>query len=154
MQPFPKATPAAAFLVRACGTLRAMPVSLQLHTVPGAYAIAQLPPGAPIPAWASGPGFSAIVRASDELSIVCLQARVPAGVTAVPDWICLRTVGPFDFEAAGIVYALIGPLSTEGIGVFVVCTFDGEHLLIARKDRERAEALLRAAGHHWDGVGD
>lgn len=128
-------------------------LSLQLRTVPGRYAVAQLPADAAIPAWANGPGFSAIVRASDELTIVCLQERVPAGtpgtLRAERDWICLRTVGPFDFQAAGIVHALIQPLSTQGVGVFVVCTFDGEHLLIAARDEVKARGLLRAAGHEW-----
>lgn len=129
------------------------PIALHLRTVPGRYAVAQLPADAPIPAWANAPGFSAIVRASDELTIVCQQEHVPADIPgtlrAERDWICLRTVGPFDFQAAGIVYALIQPLSTQGVGVFVVCTFDGEHLLIAARDEEKARALLAAAGHDW-----
>lgn len=128
-------------------------LSLQLRTVPGRYAVAQLPADAAIPAWADGPGLCALVRASDELSVVCLQERVPSDtpgtLRAERDWICLRTVGPFDFQAAGIVHALIQPLSTQGIGVFVVCTFDGEHLLIAARDEEKARGLLRAAGHEW-----
>lgn len=127
------------------------PIALHLRTVPGRYTVAQLPPEAPIPAWANGPGFAAIVRASDELTIVCLQERVPAEVRTERDWICLRTVGPFDFQAAGIVHALIQPLSTQGVGVFVVCTFDGEHLLIAARDEAKARALLAAAGHDWQG---
>lgn len=124
-------------------------LSLRLRTVPGRYAVAQLPADAPFPTWADGPGLCALVRASDELSVVCLQERVPSDVHAERDWICLRTVGPFDFQAAGIVHALIQPLSTQGIGVFVVCTFDGEHLLIATRDEARARTLLRAAGHLW-----
>lgn len=126
-----------------------LPMTLQLRTVPGRYAVAQLPPDAPIPPWVNGPGFSAIVRASDELTIVCLQERVPAEVRAERDWICLRTVGPFDFQATGIVHTLIQPLSTQGVGVFVVCTFDGEHLLIAARDEEKARELLQVAGHQW-----
>lgn len=129
------------------------PIALQLRTIPGRYAVAQLPPDAAIPAWANGPGFAAIVRASDELTIVCQQERVPADIPgtlrAERDWICLRTVGPFDFQAAGIVHALIQPLSTNGVGVFVVCTFDGEHLLIGARDASKAKALLQAAGHQW-----
>ena len=124
-------------------------LSLQLRTVPGRYAVAQLPADAAFPTWADGPGLCALVRASDELSVVCLQERVPSDVRAERDWICLRTVGPFDFQAAGIVHALIQPLSTQGIGVFVVCTFDGEHLLIAARDEEKARGLLWAAGHEW-----
>jgi hypothetical protein len=59
----------------------------------------------------------------------------------------LRSIGPFAFEESGVVLRLIEPLSKADLGVFVVCTFDGEHLLVASKDRMQAEKLLRAAGH-------
>ncbi|CAM5186886.1 hypothetical protein CDEN61S_01998 [Castellaniella denitrificans] len=124
-----------------------MSISLKLRFVFGRYAIARLAPDGPIPDWASGPGFSAVIRADDELTIVCHENRVPDGVEAEHGWACLRTIGPFDFQAAGIVHALIGPLSSNGIGVFVVCTFDGEHVLIADRDRDRARDLLASAGH-------
>jgi len=126
-----------------------MSISLKLRFVSGRYAIARLAPDGPIPGWASGPGFSAIIRADDELTIVCHENRVPDGVEAEHGWACLRTIGPFDFQAAGIVHALIGPLSSNGIGVFVVCTFDGEHVLIADRDRDRARDLLASAGHRF-----
>jgi len=124
-------------------------MSLKLRFVAGRYAVARLPPDATIPGWASGPGFSAIVRADDELTIVCLEDRVPDNVESEPGWACLRTIGPFDFQATGIVHSLIAPLSSNGIGVFVVCTFDGEHLLVAESDRAKAHDLLLAAGHEF-----
>lgn len=126
-----------------------MTVKLKLRFVPGRYAVTRLGADAAIPAWTSGPGFCAIIRADDELTIVCSDTRVPDGVEAERGWICLRTVGPFDFQATGIVQSLIAPLSSNGIGVFVVCTFDGEHLLIAEPDRDRAIGLLIAAGHSF-----
>lgn len=124
-----------------------MPASLKLRFVPGRYAVARLATESPIPGWASGPGFSSIVRADDELTIVCSDDRVPHGVEAERGWACLRTIGPFAFQATGIVHSLISPLSLNGVGVFVVCTFDGEHLLIAEGDRQKAIDLLIEAGH-------
>jgi hypothetical protein len=126
-----------------------MPTPLKLRFVPGRYSVARLAPDSSIPGWASGPGFSAIIRADDELTIVCHEDRVPEGVEAEHGWACLRTIGPFDFQATGIVHFLIGPLSSNGIGVFVVCTFDGEHVLIADRDRDKARSLLTAAGHNF-----
>lgn len=120
---------------------------LNLRFVAGRYGVARLAADAPFPVWADGPGFVAIARAEDELTVVCLAERIPAGVQAGRDWVCLRTLGPFAFDATGIVQALIAPLSENGVGVFVVCTFDGEHLLIAAKDAARACDLLLAAGH-------
>jgi hypothetical protein len=124
-----------------------MPISLKLRLVAGRYAVVRLASDSPIPHWVSGPGFSAIVRADDELTVVCLEDRVPEGTEAERGWACLRTIGPFDFQATGIVHSLVNPLSSNGIGVFVICTYDGEHLLVAGSDRQKAVDLLVAAGH-------
>jgi uncharacterized protein len=124
-----------------------MSIELKIKAVPGTFAVARLSADAAIPDWASRSGFSAIIRAEDELTIVCLAELVPADVEAERGWACLRTVGPFEFEAAGIVRALIEPISSNGIGVFVVCTFDGEHVLVPSEDMERACSELIAAGH-------
>ena len=72
--------------------------------------MARMPADAALPGWASGPGLSAMIRADDELTIVCDQERVPMEVEAERDWICLRTIGPFDFQTTGVVQSLISPL--------------------------------------------
>lgn len=120
---------------------------LAIRPVPGTYAIARLPAGAPLPPWADGPGFVSIVRADDEVTVVCQQDRVPAAVETDRNWACLRTVGPFAFDATGIVTALIAPLSQNGIGIFVSCTFDGEHVLVKQAELPEAKRLLAKAGH-------
>jgi len=120
---------------------------LRIRFVPGRYAVARLPAGADIPTWLNGPGFQAIVRSDDELSLVCFEDRVPSKVEAERGWACVRTIGPFPFNATGIVQSLITPLSEYGIGVFVVCTYDGEHMLIPGQDAEKAIRCLENAGH-------
>lgn len=121
--------------------------SIPLRTVPGLYGIAKLAQDAPVPGWANGPGLCAMVRADDELTVVCLQDRIPDGVNVAPNWRCLRSVGPFAFDATGIVLSIISPLSTQGVGVFVLCTFDGEHILVAEQQWEQSLMLLKEAGH-------
>jgi uncharacterized protein len=123
--------------------------SLRLRLVPGRYGIARLAQDAAVPGWAGGEGFRAVVQADDETTIVCLQERIPDEIESSRDWLCLRTVGPFAFDAAGIVSSLVAPLSAAGIGVFVLCTFDGEHLLVAERDMAQASALLEANGHRF-----
>lgn len=56
-------------------------------------------------------------------------------------------VGPFAFGATGIVLAVVRPLSEGRIGVFVVSTYDGGHLLVKHADLEQASKLLVLAGH-------
>ena len=127
-----------------------MSVALRLRGVPGIYGVARLSPASPIPHWFDGPGFSALMRADDELTLVCLQERIPETVEAERSWRCFRSLGPIPFNATGIVRALIEPLSTQGIGVFVVCTFDGEHILVAETDWEKSKGLLEQAGHVFE----
>ncbi len=43
--------------------------------------------------------------------------------------------------------AIIRPLSTGGVGIFVLCTFDGEHILVPDRDWARSRQLLEQAGH-------
>ncbi|WP_306151444.1 ACT domain-containing protein [Roseovarius sp. MMSF_3281] len=100
-----------------------MAMALTLRWVPGVYGLARLAPDACLPAWIRGPGFVSLSWADDEVTVIC--------------------------DAAGIVQALIAPLSDNGIGVFVICTFDGEHLLIRQMDKPRAVALLQEAGHRF-----
>lgn len=128
-----------------------MTLKLTLRLVPGTFAISRLAANDPLPDWLGAAPFSAMIRAEDEMTVVCDQASVPDMVHSDRDWACLRTVGPFPFEAAGIVRTLIGPLSENGIGVFVLCTFDGEHLLVKHTDLDRAAALLAQAGHVFEG---
>ncbi|MGX9354530.1 ACT domain-containing protein [Roseobacteraceae bacterium S113] len=120
---------------------------MNLRVVPGRFGVARLDADHPIPDWFAGPGFRAIVHSDDETTVVCLENRIPDGVEAEKGWMCLRTIGPFPFEAAGVVQALITPLSSNGVGVFVVCTFDGEHVLLPASEAEAARRFLEAAGH-------
>jgi uncharacterized protein len=129
-----------------------MSKSIRLQQLPGAYAIARLEPTDRFPPWADGAGFVSIARNVDELSIVCLQERIPAAVKTDRDWTAFRFVGPFAFGETGIVLSVIRPLSEGGLGVFVVSTFDGDHLLLKTTDLQRGRALLLEAGHQLPAV--
>lgn len=118
-----------------------------LRQLDGDYAVARLAPEAAIPAWADGEGFVSISRTDDELSITCLAARVPAGVQSSGPWLCLKLQGPFAFDEYGILLAIVQPLSAAGLGVYVVSSYDTDHLLLLRSVAERGIGLLEAAGH-------
>ena len=129
-----------------------MTTSTELHSItlelsPRDYAVSRLDAAAPIPAWADGRGFVSISRSPHELSIVCEAARVPAGTVSEGGWTCLRFVGPFAFGATGIVLSVVRPLSLGALGVFVVSTFDGDHILVKSADMPAARQLLHQAGH-------
>lgn len=124
-----------------------MTAKITLRRLDGAYGIARLAPNAPIPAWADGPGFVSISRTDDELSITCRADRIPATIHHDTGWRCFKFQGPFAFDQAGILLAVIEPLSRNGLGVFVVSTFDTDHLLLKAPDIPHAEHLLVEAGH-------
>jgi hypothetical protein len=124
-----------------------MAAQITLRKLAGSYAIARLEPADRIPAWADGDGFVSISRTEDELSIVCRQERVPSGIKQDSGWTCYKFQGPFAFGETGIVLSVIRPLSENGIGIFVVSTFDGDHLLIKTADEPKGRELLQAAGY-------
>ena len=120
---------------------------IELEQAQGEYAVCRLAPNAAIPFWADGTGFVTISRSAHELSIVCLAERVPADTQYENGWTCLRFVGPFAFGATGIVLSVVRPLSEGKLGVFVISTFDGDHLLLKTDDMPKAAMLLSQAGH-------
>lgn len=126
-----------------------MAAKVRLKRLTGTYCVCRLDPSAPIPDWADGEGFVSISRSDDELSIVCRAERAPDEVKQDSGWACYKFVGPFAFGETGIVSSVIGPLSDAGIGIgiFVVSTFDGDHMLIKQADVTRAEPVLSASGH-------
>ena len=86
------------------------PAGIRLKKLPGLYAISRLEAGHGIPDWADGPGFVSIARTEDELSITCLQDRVPDSVRQDSDWVAFKFEGPFAFGETGIVLSVIRPL--------------------------------------------
>jgi hypothetical protein len=55
---------------------------LTLRLLPATFAICQLEPDAPFPAWLPRQGFTATIRAEDELTIYCDETAVPQDVRA------------------------------------------------------------------------
>ncbi len=121
-------------------------LALTLH--PERYAVCRLAPDAPLPAWADGGPFVSVTRTRDELSIVAPQARVPGGIQAETGWRCLSVTGPFDLDGViGVLAALAVPLAEAGISIFVVSSYDTDHLLLRDEYLQRAVEALEQAGH-------
>jgi hypothetical protein len=124
-----------------------MAKSVRLKPLAGSYAISRLDASADVPVWADGPGFVSIGRTEDELSVVCLEQRVPDSIRKDGGWSVFKFEGPFAFSETGILLSVIAPLSDNGIGIFAVSTFDTDYLLVKTTDAESARARLIAAGH-------
>lgn len=110
-------------------------------------AICRLPADATVPPWAFEGDFVSITRTSEELAIVCLDGTVPASVRRERPWRRLSVRGPLEFSLVGVLASIAAPLAQAGISLFVVSTFDTDHVLVKQSDLERACAALRDAGH-------
>ena len=120
---------------------------MELRVRPEVLAVCRLPADAPWPSpVADGSLFSASVSDS-ELSLVCPEDAAPPHARTEPGWRALSVVGPLAFSLVGVVASLTGPLADAGVSVFVLSTFDTDHLLVRSDDLEQAIAVLRSSGH-------
>jgi hypothetical protein len=122
----------------------------ELDLLPGSYAVARLGPGDPVPAWAHDETLMSVTRTAGELSVVCPQDAVPAGVRCERGFRALALRGPLDFALTGVLHELTGPLARAGIPVLAISTFDTDVLLVRDADLPRA---ARALGFAQGGPG-
>jgi len=120
---------------------------LKFRQLPGHYAIVRLAPESPVPAWATKGEFTSITRSVDELSIVCPADNLTRDVQSPHHWTCLKLEGPFPFSLTGVLLSFIEPLSTKGIPIFAISTYDTDYVLIQEDFAGSAIDLLREAGH-------
>jgi uncharacterized protein len=120
---------------------------LRFSRLPGSFAVCRLSSSASLPDWASQGIFLSITRTPEELSIVCPEGQVPAGVHHENDWACLKLEGPFPFAETGILVSFVQPLSDRAIPIFAISTFDTDYVLVKSSWLERALAALKDAGH-------
>lgn len=123
---------------------------MNLVSVAGRFAVCRFPPTAALPSWVSDcREFFSVTRTNDELSIVCLESRVPSNTQQCEQpWACLKVQGPLDFALTGILSALAQPLAAAGISIFVVSTFDTDYLLVKEHKLQDAATVLTAEGHN------
>jgi hypothetical protein len=119
----------------------------RLNVKPGLFAVARLSAGAKIPAWALRDGFHSITRTATQLSIVCRQDRVPAGVRRQDGFRCLEVLGPLAFDAIGVLSSLVWPLASARISILAISTFDTDLLFVPRARFAAAVRALERAGH-------
>jgi hypothetical protein len=113
----------------------------------GPYAIVRLARDASVPEWASKGEFTSVTRTSEELSIVCPASSLHRDVDAQHYWICLKLDGPFPFSQTGVLLSFIEPLSSKGIPIFAISTYDTDYVLIQEEWAGVALSALQEAGH-------
>lgn len=121
-----------------------------LYLFEASFAICRLDKDAAVPDWATSGDFFSVARTPDELSIVCSQTDVPAGVECEVGWRCLKVESPFQFDLSGMITSIAAPLAGAGIDLFVVATQDSDYLMVEEPDLEQTILVLSQAGHRVD----
>ncbi len=124
------------------------PTGLSLTVLEDRLAVAQLPPGAGLPAWLdwSDPLVGA-TRTGEALSILCPEARIPATVAADRGWRAFRVEaasvdGAGDSALFGVLAAIAAPLAQAQIAIFAMSTAASHYVLVRAGDLDRAAAVL------------
>lgn len=126
-----------------------MGITVDLEHLAGDYSVSRLPVDQPLPNWVAGPGLVNVTYATDEISVVCQSDRVPVQTETSPGWNAIKVSTKFGFDEAGVVLSVVKPISSTGLGVFVVSTFYRDYLLVRSNELDTAKRLLLAAGHHF-----
>ncbi|MCH7823237.1 MAG: hypothetical protein IH849_00415 [Acidobacteria bacterium] len=71
------------------------------------YGICKFGAKALVPVWVDGGGFWSVARTPEELSIVCEERLIPAGVHSETGFSCLRVIGPLGFASVGVIASLL-----------------------------------------------
>ena len=119
---------------------------MDLELLPAELAICRLDPGVPFPSWVRG-DLIAVVRTSEELSVVCDAGALPEGLDCSRGWRAVRVAGTMDLSLTGVLAKLLAPLAEAEVPIFAVSSFDTDYVLVRGERLEQARAALEAAGH-------
>ena len=121
---------------------------MTLDVLPGRLAVCRLDADAPVPAWAlEAQAPSSFTRTAGELSVICREEAVPAGVTQRGGWRALAVRGQLDFALTGVLASIASPLAAAGVAILALATYDTDLVLVLDSELNRAVAALRGAGH-------
>lgn len=87
----------------------------------------------------------------EENSLVCSVENVPDNTTERDDgWRCFRIKGVLDFSLIGILARISKIMSSNGIGIFAISTFNTDYILVKEKDYKNALSYLKSSGYKID----
>lgn len=92
--------------------------------------------------------FCFVGKTDEEMSLVCLTDQTPADTVEREDgWQAFRIQGVLDFSLIGILSKLSAILAENGIGIFVVSTYNTDYVLTKADQFDRALAVLAEQGY-------
>lgn len=118
-------------------------MTLKMQELEGKYAILRLSKDDKIPDLIWKSDFYSITKTHDELSIVVNEEYIPIEIINERDFKIFKVIGPLPFELTDIISELSKILAKEGIGIFVISTYDTSYLLIREHDVSKAITAFR-----------
>lgn len=122
-----------------------MPLTLRFHNQ--LLTMCQLPIGAPVPVDILTRPMTAFFRTHDETTLLCSSALAPKNAKSESGFIAIELVGPFAFNATGILTQIANPLAAANIAIVPFSTFNTGYILIKTDRRQTAIEALKNAGH-------
>ncbi len=114
-----------------------------LSILPEKFGICHFAKNSPIPDWALKEKFFSITKTDQELSIVCPQEKIPAGVLFEKDWRAFRMEDIVDgVYTVGIIASLSKPLAEAGISIFNISTYETNYFFVEEKNLAKAKKIL------------
>ena len=121
--------------------------TLRLSVLHDRLAVCRLEPSAGSPPWATGAPFFCVTRTPEELSVVCPEERVPAGITCERGWRALKLEGPFGFGLTGVLASVAAPPAASEVTILATATYDTDYVLLREEQLDPAIAALRERRH-------
>jgi hypothetical protein len=88
-----------------------------------------------------------ITRNGEELSLVVPEHVAIGAGECERGWTCLTIQGTLAFGMIGVLAAVSRTLAEANVSIFVLSTYNTDHILVSTGDLERAIAALTGAGH-------
>ena len=114
---------------------------------PTHLAVSQYPPGWRPPAPVAG--FSVLIEAEDEVTLVCAEALLDgldAPLRTEPGWRRITFGGPLPWELVGFLADVAGRLASAGIPLAAMAGFTTDHVLVRAAHADLAVEVLRGNG--------
>lgn len=106
-------------------------------------AVAQYPPGFTPPPL---PGFSVVINAADETTLVCAEAALAPldpPLATEGGWRRITFPGPLPWELVGFLADVAGRLASAGIPLAAMAGFSTDHVLVRAAHADLAMDVLR-----------
>lgn len=93
-------------------------------------------------------GFSSLTNALNELSLVCPTEQIskipPDSILERNDeWRLITFVAKLNLDMIGFMSRISSALTKAEISIFVISTFDTDHILVKRRNLEKTKGIFK-----------